>query len=121
MSLMKYELGFYIPENAILHSHRSESLKSNKSPCVSGALGCLLLRRSSSKHLLNPILIWRCFYQAAMRGVRQLFRDLVITDFVLPEIKWRNPSTVYILCSIFIIASVLWNCDSEVRNLHCDL
>jgi hypothetical protein len=25
---VKYDLGFYIPEDAILHSHRSENLKS---------------------------------------------------------------------------------------------
>jgi hypothetical protein len=25
---VKYELGFYIPEDAILHSHRRENLKS---------------------------------------------------------------------------------------------
>jgi hypothetical protein len=28
MSPVKYELGFYIPENDILHSHRRENLKS---------------------------------------------------------------------------------------------
>jgi hypothetical protein len=28
MSPVKYELGFYIPEDDILHSHRRESLKS---------------------------------------------------------------------------------------------
>jgi hypothetical protein len=30
MSVVKYELGFYIPEDAIPHSHRSENLKSYK-------------------------------------------------------------------------------------------
>jgi hypothetical protein len=29
MSPVKYELGFYIPEDDILHSHRHENLKSN--------------------------------------------------------------------------------------------
>jgi hypothetical protein len=28
VSLVKYELGFYIPEDGILHSHRRENLKS---------------------------------------------------------------------------------------------
>jgi hypothetical protein len=28
VSPVKYELGFYIPENNILHSHRPENLKS---------------------------------------------------------------------------------------------
>jgi hypothetical protein len=28
VSPVKYELGFYIPEDAILHSHRRENLKS---------------------------------------------------------------------------------------------
>jgi hypothetical protein len=28
MSPVKYELGFYIPEDRILHSHRRENLKS---------------------------------------------------------------------------------------------
>jgi hypothetical protein len=28
VSPVRYELGFYIPENGILHSHRSENLKS---------------------------------------------------------------------------------------------
>jgi hypothetical protein len=28
MSPLRYELGFYIPEDAILHSHRCENLKS---------------------------------------------------------------------------------------------
>jgi hypothetical protein len=28
VSPVKYELGFYIPEDAILHSHRREKLKS---------------------------------------------------------------------------------------------
>jgi hypothetical protein len=28
MSPVKYELGFYIPEDDILHSHRRENLKS---------------------------------------------------------------------------------------------
>jgi hypothetical protein len=30
MSPVKYELGFYIPEDGILHSHRRENLKSYK-------------------------------------------------------------------------------------------
>jgi hypothetical protein len=30
MSPVKYELGSYIPEDDILHSHRSENLKSYK-------------------------------------------------------------------------------------------
>jgi hypothetical protein len=30
MSPVKYELGFYIPKNGILHSHRRENLKSYK-------------------------------------------------------------------------------------------
>jgi hypothetical protein len=30
MSPVKYELGFYIPEDGILHSHRGENLKSCK-------------------------------------------------------------------------------------------
>jgi hypothetical protein len=29
---VKYELGFYIPEDDILHSHRRENLKSYMSP-----------------------------------------------------------------------------------------
>jgi hypothetical protein len=29
MSPVRYELGFYIPENGILHSHRSENINSN--------------------------------------------------------------------------------------------
>jgi hypothetical protein len=29
VSLVKYELGFYIPEDGILHSHRRENLKSD--------------------------------------------------------------------------------------------
>jgi hypothetical protein len=35
---MKYELGFYIPEDDILHSHRRENLKS-----YSLLLACYLL------------------------------------------------------------------------------
>jgi hypothetical protein len=31
MSPVRYELGFYIPEDGILHSYRREILKSNKS------------------------------------------------------------------------------------------
>jgi hypothetical protein len=30
VSPVKYELGFYIPENGILHSYRRENLKSYK-------------------------------------------------------------------------------------------
>jgi hypothetical protein len=30
VSPVKYELGFYIPEDGVLHSHRRESLKSYK-------------------------------------------------------------------------------------------
>jgi hypothetical protein len=30
VSPVKYELGFYIPEDGILHSHRRENLKSYK-------------------------------------------------------------------------------------------
>jgi hypothetical protein len=33
VSPVKYELGFYIPEDDILHSHRRENLKSYKSVC----------------------------------------------------------------------------------------
>jgi hypothetical protein len=29
MSHVRYELGFYIPEDGILHSHRCENLKSS--------------------------------------------------------------------------------------------
>jgi hypothetical protein len=32
VSPVKYELGFYIPEDAILHGHRRENLKSVNSP-----------------------------------------------------------------------------------------
>jgi hypothetical protein len=35
VSPVKYELGFYIPEDDILHSHRCENLKSYKSIVVS--------------------------------------------------------------------------------------
>jgi hypothetical protein len=31
---VKYELGFYIPEDAIRHSHRRENLKSNQMQIV---------------------------------------------------------------------------------------
>jgi hypothetical protein len=34
VSPVKYELGFYIPEDGILHSHRREKLKSYMSLCV---------------------------------------------------------------------------------------
>jgi hypothetical protein len=37
VSPVKYELGFYIPENAILHSRRCENLKSYISENVVGA------------------------------------------------------------------------------------
>jgi hypothetical protein len=40
MSPVKYELGFYIPEDDILHSHRRENLKSYIELTV-----CALLRR----------------------------------------------------------------------------
>jgi hypothetical protein len=32
VSSVRYELGFYIPEDDILHSHRSEDLKSYIAP-----------------------------------------------------------------------------------------
>jgi hypothetical protein len=34
VSPVKYELGFYIPEDDILHSHRRENLKSYEGPYV---------------------------------------------------------------------------------------
>jgi hypothetical protein len=33
VSPVKYELGFYIPEDAILHSHRRENIKSYIASC----------------------------------------------------------------------------------------
>jgi hypothetical protein len=40
VSLVKYKLGFYIPEDDILHSHRSENLKSY--------MTCKMLAKDSS-------------------------------------------------------------------------
>jgi hypothetical protein len=40
VSPVRYELGFYIPEDDILHSHRSENLKSYKK-CISQSLGSI--------------------------------------------------------------------------------
>jgi hypothetical protein len=40
MSPVKYELGLYIPEDGILHSHRRENLKSVL--LCSGEVMCLL-------------------------------------------------------------------------------
>jgi hypothetical protein len=45
VSPVKYELGFYILEEDILHSHRSENLKSYHSSEFTGALLQLLLKR----------------------------------------------------------------------------
>jgi hypothetical protein len=46
VSPVKYELDFYIPEDAILHSHRRENLKSyiNSTPFTApeGTLPCFL-------------------------------------------------------------------------------
>jgi hypothetical protein len=38
VSPVKYELGFYIPEDGILHSHRRENLKFNKNSTKIGFL-----------------------------------------------------------------------------------
>jgi hypothetical protein len=43
MSLVKYELGFYIPEEAIHHSHCCEKLKSYNEYGASVAVGILKL------------------------------------------------------------------------------
>jgi hypothetical protein len=45
MSPVRYELGFYIPEDGILHSHRRESLQSYKTVGVPAEF--------RHKHLLN--------------------------------------------------------------------
>jgi hypothetical protein len=39
VSPLKYELGFYIPEDGILHSHRRENLKSYTGHSISET-GC---------------------------------------------------------------------------------
>jgi hypothetical protein len=57
VSLVRYELGFYIPEADILHSHRSENLKSYvlnlSSPCSrTGVLGLIqLLTEISTRNI----------------------------------------------------------------------
>jgi hypothetical protein len=43
---VKYELGFYIPEDDILHSHRRENLKSYK--------GISLMTKELEKGTLHP-------------------------------------------------------------------
>jgi hypothetical protein len=61
MSPVRYELGSYIPEDGILHSHRRESLKSY---IVQGRLDCLFFRVASmfySKHR-------HCFHIAYQGG-----------------------------------------------------
>jgi hypothetical protein len=51
VSPVKYELGFYIPEDDILHSHRRETLKSYKK-------SLLLARREYTRreHALQDIM-----------------------------------------------------------------
>jgi hypothetical protein len=55
VSPVKYELGFYIPKDAILHIDRRENLKSDNEtdhsvsdPCVTATRKCLLLRQWGS-------------------------------------------------------------------------
>jgi hypothetical protein len=41
VSPVRYELGFYIPEDGILHSHRRENFKSYTAKTVNRISGCL--------------------------------------------------------------------------------
>jgi hypothetical protein len=49
VSPVKYELGFYIPEDDILHSHRREELKSYRSSYFFRELFCLCASVSDSE------------------------------------------------------------------------
>jgi hypothetical protein len=47
MSPVKYELGFYIPEDGILHSHRRENLKSYYSKKLMNTVKCVYIHTLS--------------------------------------------------------------------------
>jgi hypothetical protein len=67
VSPVKYELGFYIPEEDILHSHRRENLKSYDSYFRSNEMRaswfCKLLTRIYSRNCF----VWGLCPQSAMR------------------------------------------------------
>jgi hypothetical protein len=51
VSLMRYELGFYISEDDILHSHRRKNLKS----CYGIALQIAVATRSTKTNCVPPL------------------------------------------------------------------
>jgi hypothetical protein len=55
VSPVKYELGFYIPEDGILHSHRREHLRSYRKYSVRNADGTMPGRtKSATLHYTVP-------------------------------------------------------------------
>jgi hypothetical protein len=69
VSHVKYELGFYIPEDGILHSHRRENLKSYMLNLISPTLNVSMLYRPlhlqpwipmSYLHECENMLSWVC-------------------------------------------------------------
>jgi hypothetical protein len=56
VSPVRYELGFYIPEDTILHSHRRENLKSYKMLMGGDLLGCAIFCFLECENNFGPTL-----------------------------------------------------------------
>jgi hypothetical protein len=73
MSPLRYELGFYIPEGDIFHSHRSENIK----PYI--ALGWALWRRRYVSHVRYEL----GFY------IYQKTSFFIVTDVKTSNLTWH--------------------------------
>jgi hypothetical protein len=58
VSPVKYELGFYIPEDDILHSHRRENLKSYRRRVCFRAVRCSATRVGKAERVVCVVLWW---------------------------------------------------------------
>jgi hypothetical protein len=83
VSLVKYELGFYIPEDDILHSHRRENLKSYLNrPLISGLQTETITLSSSSSSVSHEVK--RILFQAQYSS----------ENLVVPEIELGTSGSV---------------------------
>jgi hypothetical protein len=69
VSPVRYQLGFYIPEDAILHSHRRENLKSYKEIYICKSH---VLRSSSLAHGYDMVFVPGFLCDLEVSGIESL-------------------------------------------------
>jgi hypothetical protein len=99
VSPVKYELGFYIPEDAILHSHRRENLKSYRAltgfPSRTSSIIPLVYNVTEDCCPVECYAVWFLQYPHGVTSHKTTF-------FIVNAVKTKNPRQRYRVPIIFV-------------------